>query len=365
MAIHFSKLYKKSSTGKLLSWYVWAEANTVFEEHGQVGGKLQCTPGTVCTGKQGRSDEEQATAEAKSRWEKKQKAGNYVLSAEAAMAGASSELVEGGLLPMLAHKFSEAGDKIKYPAFVQPKLDGHRCIEDPSDYSLWSRTRKRITGVPHIAEVLKIFQAGRLCWPLDGELYNHAYRNKFEELSSFIRSAVPKPGYEVVQYHVYDVVIPGHTFRERYAFLQETIPLFEQVHLVETREVANEDELMLAFEDFLAQGYEGAIARNADGLYVNKRSYDLLKIKQFMDSEFLCIGVEEGRGKMEGHAIFKCSIPGGGDFAAKMKGPQEELKKFFERPELVVGKQVTVKYQGMSKYGIPRFPVALRIRDDI
>ena len=33
---------------------------------------------------------------------------------------------------------------------------------------------------------------------LDGELYNHDYRDKFEELTSFIRDAKVKPGAEVV-----------------------------------------------------------------------------------------------------------------------------------------------------------------------
>ncbi len=139
----------------------------------------------------------------------------------------------------------------------------------------------------------------------------------------------------------------------------------KKVILAETREVVNEDELMLAFEDFLAQGYEGAIARNADGLYVNKRSYDLLKIKQFDDAELECIGVEDGKGKMAGHAIFVCKTKDGAEFRAKMKGEHATLAKFVSNPGLVVGKQVTVKYQGLTnKNGVPRFPVALRIREE-
>ena len=42
-----------------------------------------------------------------------------------------------------------------------------------------------------------------------------------------------------------------------------------------------------------------------------------------------------------------------------------ELKKYFDDPKLVVGKHITVKYQGISKYGVPRFPVGLRIREDL
>jgi ATP-dependent DNA ligase len=162
--------------------------------------------------------------------------------------------------------------------------------------------------------------------------------------------------------------VPG-TFQKRFDYLRALLgklPASSPLKLVETTWVHDEDELMLAFEDFLIQGFEGAIARNADGMYVNKRSYDLLKIKRFQDSEFKCIRVEDGVGKMAGHAVFVCETSKGVEFKAKMKGDHEALTKYFVHPELVVDKEVTVKYQGLTnKSGVPRFPVALRIREDV
>lgn len=353
-------LFKKTSTGAIQTWKCWTEGNAVYTEFGQLDGSKTTSAPKVCTGKQGRSDVEQAEAEARSMWEKKLKGHNYVKSIEAAQAGESDAIVAGGLLPMLAHKFSEHGSKLVYPCFVQPKLDGHRCI-GMNNGTLWSRTRKPITGVPHIA-----VGVADLHGPvLDGELYNHAYHNQFEQLTHFIRQSVPTAGHEVVQYHVYDCVAEG-SFRRRWDLLRELFVTGErgQIKLVETREVNDEDELMLAFEDFLSQGYEGAIARNADGLYVGKRSYDLLKIKKFDDAEFPIIGVEEGRGKMAGHGIFVCRAANGSEFRAKMKGEHAALEQFVKHPERFIGKQVTVKYQGLTNYGIPRFPVALRIREN-
>ena len=351
-------LFKKTSTGAIQTWRVSVEGNRYWTDFGQQGGLIQTSEPTICIGKQGRTDDEQALAEAQALFDKKLKK-DYVRTLAEAQAGGASELVEGGILPMLAHKFSEHGDKLEYPCFVQPKLDGHRCIGMP-DGSLWSRTRKPITGVPHIVSTLQELD---LPGALDGELYNHGYRDKFEELTHFIRQKTPAMGCGVVEYHVYDTIGEG-SFRERLAELTELFSggsAYFDVKLVETREVQNEEELMLAFEDFLAQGYEGAIARNAAGLYVNKRSYDLLKIKQFDDAEFLCVGVEEGRGKMAGHGIFVCRAEDGVEFRAKMKGEHAELKKYFEHPEAVIGRSVTVKYQGKTAYGIPRFPVALRL----
>ena len=49
---------------------------------------------------------------------------------------------------------------------------------------------------------------------------------------------------------------------------------------------------------------------------------------------------------------------------AKMEGKQEFLKHLFENPEEYMGKPLTIKYQNLSKDGIPRFPVGKTIRLD-
>lgn len=368
-------LYKKTSTGALQEWTIEVLPGGLLVTHfGQTGGKIQTSEPTACERKNiGRANEtaaqQQAEQEAQSQWEKKQKTNGYVKTKEEAESGGSSELVAGGLLPMLAHKFSEHGDKLKYPCYVQPKLDGHRCIavvDSAGKCTLWSRTRKPILSAPHVA--LAVERMGLANATLDGELYIHGMRDNFEELTSLLRKGHPGKGFEAIEYHIYDYADPRMgSFAKRFACLRNDPSLRPPLVLVETREVQNEDELMLAFEDFLAQGYEGAIARNADGLYVNKRSYDLLKIKRFDDGDFWCVAIEEGKGKMEGHAIFVCkNSDGSALFKAKMKGEHAELKQYFEHPELVVNKRVTVKYQGLTnKNNVPRFPVALRIRKDL
>ena len=362
-------LYKITSTGALQEWSIRTEGNRIITRFGQTGGAIQETAPTICQGKNiGRANEttaeQQAELDAKAQWEKKLKK-DYVDSKEKAVAGAKSELVEGGILPMLAHKFRDHGEKVVYPCFVQPKLDGHRCttqIEPDGTVTLWSRTRKPITGVPHITDAVQ-----RLRLPadtrLDGELYTHAYRDRFEELSHFIRQEIPTEGHEVVQYHVFDAAQPGG-FEDRYTGLQNRLKSAGPIQLVETVRVVDEDELMLAFERFLAEGYEGAIIRNANGLYVNKRSSDLLKLKTFDDAEFEVVGVKEGKGKLQGHGIFTCKTETGAQFDAKKKGALAELSKYYQHPERYIGKQLTVQFQGFTKKNhVPRFPVALRIRE--
>ena len=105
--------------------------------------------------------------------------------------------------------------------------------------------------------------------------------------------------------------------------------------------------------------------RNLSGKYANKRSADLQKVKQFDDDEFRIVGVNEGRGKLQGHGIFSCETAKGVGFDAKMKGDTAELKKFYEHPENYIGKILTVKYQGFTAKGKPRFAVALRVADSL
>lgn len=268
---------------------------------------------------------------------------------------------------MLAHKFSEQGHKIKYPAYVQPKLDGIRCIAivEDGECTLWSRTRKLITGVPHIsAKIEKLFPQGRMV--LDGELYNHEYKKDFEKIVHFVRQETPTEGHEVVEYHVYDCIVQG-PFKERAEFVARLFKKNQSpLSWVQTHTVDDEEGLMGAFEIFLTAGYEGAMVRNTDSLYLNKRSYDLQKIKEFDDAEFKIVGIKEGRGKLAGHAgSFICETENGTQFEAKMKGDFETLKKYFEDHSLWKNKLLTVQYQGLTgKSQVPRFPIGLRLRKE-
>ena len=162
-------LYKKTNSGAIQYWKVCVletpNSGVLYDieiEYGQVETlSPQITIDIISKGKNiGRSNEttpfEQACVEARSKWEKQKKKG-YVESIEAAEAGELDELIEGGIEPMLAHTFEKQGHKIKYPCYVQPKLDGIRCIAVVKNgkCTLWSRTRKQITSCPHIVEEIE------------------------------------------------------------------------------------------------------------------------------------------------------------------------------------------------------------------
>lgn len=372
------RLYKKNSTGSIQFWDIegganlFGDAGLIVTTYGQCGtDSPQETRDIVYEGKNaGKKNETtpitQAALEAQAKWEKQKKKG-YVESYNAAEKGELDKCIEGGIVPMLAHKFTDQGHKIKYPAFVQPKFDGIRCIAILKDgkCTLWSRTRKLITGVPHISDAIeKAFKEDIV---LDGELYNHEYKKDFEKIVSMVRQDEPQPGHELVQYHVYDLP-SGDTFAKRAVRLRymkgSWFPNNEVVK-VETVEIAEEGDALRWFIHWREEGYEGAMIRNAAGLYVNKRSYDLQKIKEFDDAEFEITGIDEGRGKLAGHVgAFVCRTKDGKEFLAKMSGETTKLKEYFENYKLWKGKRLTVKYQGLTgANGVPRFPVGVAIRD--
>jgi ATP-dependent DNA ligase len=203
---------------------------------------------------------------------------------------------------------------------------------------------------------------------LDGELYNHEFKFQFEKIVSFVRQEEPAPGHEVVQYHVYDLPYgePFSKRAEKLRYMKDSWFPNGEVQKVETVRIDDETQALEYFEKCKLDGYEGAMLRNVGGLYVNKRSMDLQKMKEFEDAEFDIVGIEEGRGKLSGHVgAFKCKDSRGVEFLAKMAGDTGRLRDYFENDTLWRGKRLTVKYQGLTgANGVPRFPVGLRIRDE-
>lgn len=370
-------LFKKTSTGAIQQWEVIVTGTDITTVYGQVGGKLQKTTDPIKSGKNiGRENEtapeEQAVKEAKSLWLKKKKAG-YVESLKDAESGKTDDIIEGGITPMLAKVYEEHFHKIKWSSgevYVQPKLDGIRCIaiHEDGEVTLWTRTRKRITSCPHIEEGVAEFLFGRPGKTiLDGELYSSKLSSDFEKIVSAVRKKKSSKEALQISYHVYDLV-EDKPFADRISTLElwDSHMQVQGIEVVDTHPVSTPDTVKFMADQFIEFGYEGAMVRHSGRSYEYKRTDQLLKVKTFEDAEFKIVGIEEGGGKLSGHAgSFICVNSKGKKFGAKLVGSTARLKVIFENPDKYIGKMLTVKYQGMTNEGIPRFPVGLRIRDDL
>jgi DNA ligase-1 len=374
----FSKLYKKTVKSEIQEWEIWIEENVIHEQYGLQNGKKQHITDTIKEGKNiGRANEttreEQAELEAQAKWTKKREKEYRETIEELSEQEKTSSF--GGYLPMLAHKYKEHGHKIKWPCYCQPKLDGLRSIsiKENNQVTLWFRSGKQVKTMKHIEEALnKVMQNGEI-W--DGELYIH--NEDFNKLGGSIRKDV-NLDFETakkVEYHIYDfpriktvdTLLLEHIPYQYRLNAFNTRKIIYPLVAVETAVISNEDEMKQYFSEFIEQGYEGVMIRNIGMAYEQKRSYDLLKYKAFDDSEFLVVGYEEGRGQLAGAVgSFICQLPDGQTFKAKLKGKDVTnlLVQYFKNPKLFMGKQLTVQYQGLSKDGIPRFPVGVGLRMD-
>lgn len=373
-------LYKRTVEGKILLWrvYVIEHMREVFVEvvYGENGSaKFQRKVTQIKTGKNiGKKNEtttlEQAIADAQGKFDKKLKQG-FVRTTKDAEAGKVDKVIKGGMLPMLAHSYDDYKDKVVFPCYVQPKLDGERCVamKVKGTVTLWTRSRKQITSCPHIVKELQqmlLHVADDVT--LDGELYNHDMRDQFEELMKAVRKREPTEASKKVKLYIYDVVHPEHigplTYEARLGWLSYELPDWaESVKFVATCKVKGHSTIETLHDTFVKEGYEGLMVRSADGLYENKRSKHLLKFKKFKDAEFPIVGVIKGE---DNTVVFVCMNDKSKSFKVTMSGDKTKNQAYLKNHKLWNGKKLTVKYQDLTgKNGVPRFPVGLRIREDL
>ena len=360
-------VYKKTSTGKIQQWRAWVEPTTtgflLKVESGQTDGKLTETAGQVIDeGKQKRTAQEQAIFEANSKLNKKRDEAYYDT-----IESAQNEVK---LLPMLAHPFTKRKHNIDYPAIVQRKFDGVRCLarlNSDGTVTLLSRKGKEYPHLNHIkADVAANNSDTNLV--LDGELYSDTLT--FQELVGLVKRVTLKPGNDEqmleVSLRVYDCVELNNEadFTDRYQTITNLTEGAEYLSLVENVRVSTESEIHAAQAQFVEEGYEGAMVRNLTGAYaIGKRSANLQKVKTFLDGEYPIVGFTQGTGGETGCVIWECSTPDGQTFRVRPRGTQEDRKVLFQNGSNYIGQQLTVRYQELTDDGVPRFPVGIAIRN--
>ena len=270
--------------------------------------------------------------------------------------------------PMLAKKFEDY-EKRGYVGFVQPKLDGMRCTR--SDRALFSRTGKRIESIPKLkVEIDRVFDG----MAPDGELFCRGV--DFEDIMSSVRRTVNIEEDERVEYWVYDVKMNA-PFKQRIEAVTDrcartigTTRNTTRIRVVETHRVETHAQIMYWFNKWIKEGYEGLMFRSTDVWYeMDKRSPSLLKLKPWHDVEAVVVGLIEGLGKHEGRlGALDCLFKGKDNAETRVKvgtGFDDLTRQLvWDNQDTYLGKDVTIKYQNMTKYGIPRFPVFQRFREE-
>ena len=280
--------------------------------------------------------------------------------------------------PMLAHKFDNKRVDWSKPVFIQPKLDGIRCIMTAD--GCYSRNGKKFMNVQHLytKAIQDLFKANPLL-VIDGELYNHDLRDDFEKIVSLVRKQKPKPedrkeARKLIQYHVYDFVM---AYKGKLDLIESDMNRYEKrmhqlvcsdmygkhIRYVPSRGVHSLDKAKEIHNDFLEKGYEGSILR-LDGPYKCGRSYDLMKFKDFSDTEAKIVDWVEGKGKRRGTIGKFIAIDSDGvKFGMPVMDNFEYLQRNFKKMQRYVGKIATFTYFERTKAGSYRHPLFKALRN--
>lgn len=384
-------LYHKGKHGEIRVWSVWTEDDLIKTEYGVLDGEMQISVKKATAKNEGKKNattpEKQAELEAESL---------YKYKLDRKYSTTIEDAKEPLLLPMLA---KDDLKKLAFPCYVQPKLDGVRCLAfwDGDRVKLISRAGKEWTVPKHINEqVAKVLPKDSM---FDGELYIHG--KSCQTITSYVKKWREEET-PTVEYHIYDMPIfmgdESETFEVRMSHLNYLLnshplrPCPPALKYVGTLRAGSEKQVKEFESQCVEDGYEGAIARNKDGLYLfGYRSNDLIKIKTFQDAEFEVLDCRDGVGKFEGCAVFICKndSPITDEELAKVDRPinvvtykdglkyltfectlattMENRARMYEESSKYIGQKLTVKFFDRTDLNLPRFPVGrcFRLLEDL
>lgn len=287
----------------------------------------------------------------------------------------------GNVKPMLAPSkpfaMGDVNRKIKYPALLERKLDGIRAtcvIASASSTPLFlSRSGKQFNSLHHLVEVMEPYfrttYDGEFPVILDGELYRHGLT--LEEINE--RAKKYRPETRELQYHMFDMPLVDAPQQERImqaADIAHDIDP-EEVFLVSSDAylVESDRDVMEYHDEWVTKGYEGAMLKDPAGTYQpGQRSKFWQKVKMFDDDEYEIVGHILGQRGPE-DLIFKCICKTAVKdydpvFNVKVSGTLESKERLYSNLANTLGKNLTVKHFGLTKYGIPFLPIGKTIRDN-
>lgn len=279
--------------------------------------------------------------------------------------------------PMLAFRWNDKKKHMPFPCWVQPKLNGLRCLYQSgammsrshglTEPKFWSPLM-----LTHIREELSFLPDHLM---LDGELYIHGKSLQQINSAAAVSRKEPNDKTSSVEYHIFDCFdenAPMLDFSYRRALLESYFdwPNESPIKLVPTYLAITEHSAETHFATFKKLGYEGMMLRNPESSYgqphlcgnkENRWNY-LLKRKDWLDEEVTCVGFSLTEGeKGERGFIMTCVRENGIEFDVGSGLSHGERDAYETNPPL--GRTITVKYEMLSDSGKPLKPTILLVHD--
>ena len=261
--------------------------------------------------------------------------------------------------------------------YASRKMDGVRClaiIDEAGKCSLWSRQGKQFDTLQLIINDIESLQLKSVV--LDGEicLSTPDGSDDFQSVMKEIRRknhTVQNPKFlifDCIELADFTAKKGNTPLLQRLEKLYSIIPnSYERLSILTQTPVKDFSQLNELLDDANSKGWEGIIIRANTG-YEGKRSKNMIKCKTFQDAEYTVTGIEYGPFRIIENGVEK-TIDTVSNIKIKHKGSDvsvgsgfslEQRMAYFENPELILGKTITVKYFQESinkdgKYSL-RFP---------
>lgn len=257
--------------------------------------------------------------------------------------------------------------KIKYPCYIQPKLNGIRARY--FDGKLYSREGKvwNPEVVEHITKDIKqCLNSLPNDIMLDGELYLHGKPLGWHVSNINVNLLKPTEETKLIHFNVFDF----HKLNDRSVFdfrcqvliKNDILNYLSNVKMVESVLCEDKMESDAVFKYHLMNNYEGSIYIMKDCVYINGRSHYKLKRKKVQQMEVLCIGTVKGTGKyLNSLGSLRCLTTNKVTVYVGTGFTDKERKKFFESPPF--DKPITIEYLELSEDGVPINPRFISVRD--
>lgn len=205
--------------------------------------------------------------------------------------------------------------KFKFPAIAQKKADAMRinahCVQGVVSYT--SRNGKNVAcGTPHMdAEVAYLAELYGDDIVLDGELIGMRDGIFMERKESngiankAIKGTITEEECKLFKIESWDITsvdefnagYSAKPYTERLAFLEENLKRCQELLLIKCHVVLNADDAKALSKEYMKQGYEGIILKDANAPWEAKRSKALMKFKGEYEGDFRVVGWEYGTKK--------------------------------------------------------------------
>lgn len=373
----FIPIFKRDNKDMMRVWQIGfnGKENLVIW-HGLNGGAIQVDYPPIELNSTGRDFQEQAWLEAFRRYENKFKEGYQP-------AGATEPPMTK---PMKGEVYDDEKQIKQFPVGSLMKLDGVRCLIDNIGAGKVKARSSKNNDFGHlthiVAEMIDFMPFLPAYATCDCEIYRHGWSLQY--LRGVVKTIkTVHPELTQVKAHIFDIIYSDNPpYEVRHKLLLDALKAYKSsgkenkyFEVIDMDIAHNHEELLSLRDKYLADGYEGSVIRRlANGAekgtlqyqmsqYHPGRSNRVMKYKPFQDEEAVIVSVESPKGREAGKALFKVRDKRGRESQIRPCGSFEQREDWFNHPQEVVGRKVTVRFNGYTQDFAWQFPRAIAIRD--